>query len=87
MEIKLLKKEGNLYEIEFKDEDIGVLNLIKEILVNREDVEFAASLREHPMVSQPKLIFRTDKDAKKILHAAIKEAMAQLDKLETALSK
>jgi len=86
MEITLVKNEDNLYEIEFKDVDVSVVNLIKDRLVNRGDVEFAASIREHITVSPPKLVLRTKKNPKTLIREAIKSIMKDLNKIEKKLS-
>ncbi|MCD6279841.1 hypothetical protein J7J26_03675 [Candidatus Micrarchaeota archaeon] len=83
MEIKFTKKGDDLYEIEFIGIDLSVVNYINEKLVN--NVKFSASLKEHPVVAEPKLIIKTEKDPKKLIHEAIKDIIKELDKLEASI--
>ena len=47
MELKKIKENGNMIEIELRGGSIGFANLIKEELWNDKNVEEAAYIKEH----------------------------------------
>jgi DNA-directed RNA polymerase subunit L len=58
MELKTVKKDTNLLEIEFKGESFGFVNLIKEELWEDENVDEAVCIKEHPYMAEPKLYIK-----------------------------
>ncbi|MEM2909372.1 MAG: DNA-directed RNA polymerase subunit L [Candidatus Bilamarchaeaceae archaeon] len=59
MDIKFLKKEKNMLEVEIGDVDTSLLGLLVEKLNKSSGVEFAAYKMEHPLISTPRLIIKT----------------------------
>ncbi|MCX8196959.1 MAG: DNA-directed RNA polymerase subunit L [Candidatus Micrarchaeota archaeon] len=79
MEIKIAKKEKDYIEIELhgEDVDIGFPNAIKEILLEDENVEFAACRHDHPLIAPPVLMVRV-KEGSPV--SALKSAIKKLRK-------
>ena len=88
VKVNFVKKEDKHIEVEIEGEDLTLPHAIREILLEDDDVEFAACVQEHPQVASPKLIITTGK--KKAL-SALKDAVKKLDKrlgeFKTAFSK
>ncbi len=55
MELKFTSREGNKAEIEFAGEDATLLNLLKQALLDRDDVASASFLSGHPTLDEPRL--------------------------------
>lgn len=75
--MKIAKEEENYIEVLFEGEDRGFPNLLKDTLIENKNVEFAACIVEHPLLTPPKLILRT-KNKKPI--QVLKEAAEKLEK-------
>jgi len=61
MEIEVVKSEKEYLELVIKDDDYGLANALKEILLESGDVEFAAYRMDHPQASFPVLMIRMKK--------------------------
>jgi len=77
LKLNFLKMEDRHIEVEIDGEDQTLPNAIREILLEDDDVEFAACVVEHQEVAHPKIILRTGK--RKAL-AALKDAVKKLEK-------
>lgn len=55
MELKTVKKEGNVLIIELKGETVSFANLIKEELWKDKNVDETAYIKEHPYMAEPKI--------------------------------
>ena len=53
MELKVLKEEKNILELEIKGEDHTLANLLRGELWNTDGVELASYNLKHPIVSSP----------------------------------
>lgn len=78
MEIKVLKNEEDYLEIELKGEEYGLPNMLKELLLEDKNVEFAAYRMDHPAVSSPVLMVRTSSGSPV---SALKNAIKRLKKM------
>jgi len=88
MEVKVIKKDKNLLEVELRGESVGFVNLIKEELWNDKDVDEAAYVKEHPYMSEPKLYVKTkEKEPKKVVENALKRIQSQLKELNGEFSR
>ena len=58
MELKTIKKDTNILEVEFKGESFGFVNLIEEELWEDENVDEAVCIKEHPYMAEPKLYIK-----------------------------
>ncbi len=86
MELEIVKSEKEYLEIVLKGEDYGFATSIKEILLEDEDVEFAACRMDHPQNAAPVLMIRTKGDDPfSALKTAIKKLKKQADDFKDAL--
>jgi DNA-directed RNA polymerase subunit L len=60
-ELKIEKKDKNHVEITFKGEDISIVSAIREVLMENDDVEFAAVKQDHIEIEDSILIVKTKK--------------------------
>ncbi len=84
VELKIDKKDKNYVEITFIGEDIALINVIREILVENDEVEFAAVKHDHIELANPVLVVRTKKGNPSTL---IAKAAAKVAKMAGDLSK
>ena len=80
MEINIIKSEKDYLEVEIKGEDIGLPNMLKELLLDDGKVEFAAYRMDHPQAASPVLMIRTSDGSPM---AALKSAVRKLKKQAT----
>ncbi len=86
MKLNVKTQEPNFLEIEFMDEDISFVHALREILVDKKDVEFVAARTDHPQVGQPTLQLRTKKeDALETLRDALKELKKEVTSFKSEL--
>lgn len=82
MEMKFLKKEKNLVEVEF--DDLTIVEILRFYLNKDSSVDFAAWKREHYTKNPVLKVITKGKDAK----AVIKEAVTSISKdLDSVLTK
>lgn len=73
MEIEVIKNEKDYLEVALKGGEYGFANMLKEILLQDKDVEFAAARLDHPVAASPVLMIRTsDGTALSALKSAVK---------------
>lgn len=77
LKVKVLKKEKNFLELMLEGEEHSFPNLLRETLLEDEDVEFASYVIDHPQLGNPRLIVRTKK---KTPEEAIKNAVKKIEK-------
>lgn len=80
MEIEVLKNEKDYIEVALKDSDYGLANMLKEILLEDKDVEFAAARLDHPVAASPVLMVRTSSGTPL---SALRSAVKRLRKMAT----
>lgn len=74
MDIEVIKNEKDYLEIVLKGEEYGLANMLKEMLLEDEKVEFAAFRMDHPQAASPVLMIRTSEGSPlSALKAAIKK--------------
>lgn len=92
MKLRKLEENGKRMIIEFEDETIAFANMIKDKLWEDSAVKEAATIREHPYLSRPKILIEVsrgspqdalEKAAKKLLN----ESAELEEKLKMALKK
>ena len=83
MEIEIIKNEKDYLELTLKGEEYGIANMLKELLLDDEKVEFAAYRMDHPVIASPVLVIRT-KEGTPL--AALKSADKKLKKQATDFS-
>ncbi|MFA6489382.1 MAG: DNA-directed RNA polymerase subunit L [Candidatus Micrarchaeia archaeon] len=80
MEIEVVKNEKDYLEVTLKGEEYGMANMLKELLLEDENVEFAAYRLDHPIVASPVLMIRTSSGTPL---NALKSAVKRLKKMAT----
>ena len=84
VELKVDKKDKNHVEITFLNEDIALISAIREILVENEEVEFAAVKYDHLELANPILIVKTKKGNPSVL---VSKAATKVAKMAGDLAK
>lgn len=85
MEVKVLKQEKNIIEIEL--DNLTIVELLRDMLWLDKDVEIAAWHREH-YTKNPRLILHTkSKDAKKVLLGTIEKIKKMNSEIESEFKK
>lgn len=88
MKTTFLVDEDKHVEVLLEGEEHSLPNVLKDILLESDDVEFAAYVIDHPLVGSPKLIIKTKrKKARETLKNAIETLQERLKEFETALKK
>jgi DNA-directed RNA polymerase subunit L len=80
MEIQVIKNEKEYLEIAIKGEEYGLVNALKEILLEDKSVEFAAYRMDHPLVASPVLMIRVSEGSPLF---ALRSAVKKLKKHAT----
>ncbi len=79
MELKKVEESDKRLIVEFEDESIAFVNMVKDKLWEDPSVKEAATIREHPYLSKPKILVETsrgtpesalEKASKKLLEEA-----------------
>jgi DNA-directed RNA polymerase subunit L len=73
--------------VEFIDVDKGIADLIKAKLMQNKDVDFVGVVKEHFEVSNPKLVIKTDKNARTLILKAAEELEDELKELSAQVPK
>ncbi len=87
MEVNIVEDKQSELIVEFDGVDRGILELIKERVLEEKGVDFATVAKEHPLVGRPKLIVRSSKNAKKIVENAVEEMEGEVKELSSKLKK
>ncbi len=83
MKLNFLAKETHYVEIEIVGEDHSLPNALREIILQDDDVEFAAYKMPHPQIANPILIVRTkSKNALAVVKSAAKELAKRAKELK-----
>ena len=69
MDIKIVEEKGKRLEFEI-NENVSFLNVLKNELLNDENVKVATYFVKHPLVGKPKMIIEAD-DPRKALNSAV----------------
>jgi len=87
MKLNILEDETKSIILEFDGSDRAVAELIKEKLQNNKDVEFASVSKTHFETGKPRLIVKSDKNAKKLILDAVEEIREDLKAFKSQLPK
>ena len=92
MELKKLEDNGKRLIIEFDDETIAFANMIKDKLWEDSSVKEAATIKEHPYLSKPKILVETSRGSpstalEKASEKLLSEAKEFGDKFKDALKR
>ncbi len=87
MKLNLIEDKKESLIIEFEGVDRGIPDLIKGKLLENKDIDFVSVVKEHFEVSKPRLVIKSEKNAKPILLKAIEELEDDLKELQSQLPK
>ncbi|VVC02010.1 DNA-directed RNA polymerase subunit L [uncultured archaeon] len=88
MEIEVIKNEKDYLEIAIKGEEYGMVNMLKELLLEDGKVEFAAFRMDHPQAASPVLMVRTSEGSPLFaLRSAIKKLRKQATDFRDAIKE
>jgi DNA-directed RNA polymerase subunit L len=74
MELKTIKKTGKELELEITGENETILNPITQLLLQNEDVDYAAYMADHPESNKRRLYIRVKKgEPEDILKKTVKQ--------------
>lgn len=76
MQLRVLEREANKIVIEVEGEGHTLCNLLQNVLLEDEDVEFASYNISHPLVAKPVITIRTK--GNKRPEEALKEAVNKI---------
>jgi len=86
IDFKKIKATKNELEIELGDEYENILNPITHILLENEDVEYAACLTDHPLANKRRLFIRVKKgSADDALKNAVKFLKNEIKKFSNSI--
>ncbi len=86
MEIEVIKNEKDYLEIAIKGEEYGLVNMLKELLLEDDKVEFAAFRMDHPQAADPVLMLRTSGSTPlSVLKYAVKKLKKETEDFKDAL--
>ncbi len=77
IEVKVLKEEDRILEMEVRGIDIALMEQLVKTLSSQKDVVFAAYKKVHPLVSHPVLVVKTQRAKAK---NAVKKALEEMKK-------
>jgi DNA-directed RNA polymerase subunit L len=87
MKLNLIEDEKESLVIEFEGVDRGIPDLIKSKLLDNKDVNFASVVKEHFEVSKPRLVVKSEKNAKTLVLKAIEDLEDELKELQSQVPK
>ncbi len=77
MEVKIIKREGNLVEFELPGEDHSLPNLIVKLALKRPEVDYAAYNIPHPLVGSPRIVVRVrEGDPLEVVKSVVEEIIS-----------
>ena len=81
MELKIVNKSKNEYEVEILGENETLLNPIIHLLSENEDVEYAACMTDHPLADKRRLFIRMKKGSPQdVLKKTVKQLTDDIKK-------
>lgn len=61
MELKVVKQDDKILELEIKGETVALTNLLRQELLEDKNVDEAAQIKEHPYLAEPKIFVKTER--------------------------
>ncbi len=87
VKLNIIEDEKNSLIIEFDGADRGIPELIKSRLLENKEVGFVSVVKEHFEVSKPRLVVRSEKNARAQVLKAVEELEEELKKLQSQVPK
>ena len=87
MKLNIIEDETKSMIIELVDADRGIADLIRDRLAEKKDIEFVSVIKTHPDVGQPRLIVKSNKNARAAILKALDEVQEEIDEFAKQLPK
>lgn len=87
MKLNMIQDEPKNLIIEFVGVDRGVVELVKDRLLDNKDVEFATVVKEHPEVGSPRLVIKTARNARGLVSKAVEKVGEDIREFSSMLPK
>ncbi len=87
MKLNFVEDETKSLIIEFIDVDRSLPEMIKSKLLDNKDVEFVGVVKERPDINTPKLIVKSDKNARTLVLKAVEDLEDDIKTLSSHLPK
>jgi len=88
LKVEVAAKDDRFIELILKGEEHSFPNVLREIILEDKDVEFASYVIEHPEVGNPKLVVRTKtKKPETVIRNAIKKLEKRVGDFKSLLKK
>lgn len=87
MKLNIIEDETKSLIVEFEGADRAVAEMIKDRLLGNKDIEYVAVVKEHPDVGKPRLIVRSEKNAKSLVLKAAEQIQDEIKELISQIPK
>jgi DNA-directed RNA polymerase subunit L len=87
MKLNFVEDEAKSLIIEFVDVDRSLPEMIKSKMLDDKDVEFVGVVKERPDINTPKLIVKSNKNARSLVLKAVEELQDDIKDLASHLPK
>ncbi len=87
MKLNIIEDETKSMVIELIDADRGIADLIRDRLAEKSEIEFAGVVKMHPDVGQPRLVVKSNKNARTAILKALDEVQDEIDEFAKQLPK
>ncbi|MEM3839484.1 MAG: RpoL/Rpb11 RNA polymerase subunit family protein [Candidatus Micrarchaeaceae archaeon] len=87
MKLNLIEDKKDSLIIEFEGVDRAIPELVKGKLLDNKDVNFVSVIKEHFEVSKPRLVVKSEKNAKSLVLKAVEELEEELEDLQSQIPK
>ncbi len=87
MKLNIIEDETKSIIIEFEDADRGIAELIKDKLMDKSGVEYVGVIKTHPEIGHPRLVVKTDKNARALLVKALDDLQDDIKDFASQLPK
>lgn len=87
VKLNIIEDEAKSLILEFDEADRGIAELIKDKLLKNKDVSFTSVIREHPQIGKPRLVVKSEKNARPLVLKAVEEVEDDLKELASKIPK
>ncbi|MDE1851765.1 MAG: hypothetical protein KGH69_03705 [Candidatus Micrarchaeota archaeon] len=87
MKLNFIEDEAKSLTIEFEGFDRGIPDMIKEKLLESKEVDFAGVIKEHPELGNPRLVVKSEKNARNLVLKAVEEVQEELKEIASQVPK
>ncbi|MCS7105832.1 MAG: DNA-directed RNA polymerase subunit L [Candidatus Aenigmarchaeota archaeon] len=88
MELRVIKKDEKILELEIRGETYTLTNLLREELWNDKSVLESAQIKEHPYLSEPKIFVKVSRGSPEVaLEKACDRLISKLEEFKEEFKK